>query len=108
MFFTLENIPEFCELLMNENWLEKLSYLAGIFSHLNQINSSMQGPNKNILTSCSKLFTLKAKLKIGKKRVKKINLMFILIICNTRKFRSYDIDNGAFNCLRRKYRQVLS
>lgn len=71
VFFTLEDVPEFCELLTNEKWLAKLSYLSDIFSHLNQINSSMQGPNENILTSCSKLFTLKDKLKIWKKRVQK-------------------------------------
>ncbi|XP_060860558.1 zinc finger BED domain-containing protein 5-like [Metopolophium dirhodum] len=71
VFFTLENVPEFCELLTNEKWLENLSYLADIFSHLNQINSCMQGPNENILTSCRKLFTLKDKLQIWKKRVQK-------------------------------------
>ncbi|KAL4135376.1 hypothetical protein QTP88_006990 [Uroleucon formosanum] len=71
VFFTLEDVPEFCELLTNEKWLAKLSYLSDIFSHLNQINSSMQRPNENILTSCSKLFTLKDKLKIWKKRVQK-------------------------------------
>jgi len=71
VFFTLEDIPGFFELLTNEKWLAKLSYLSDIFSHLNQINSSMQGPNENILTSCSKLFTLKDKLKIWKKRVQK-------------------------------------
>jgi len=60
------NYLVFVELLTNEKWLEKLLYLSGIFSHLNQINSSMQGPNENILALCSKLFTLKDKLKIWK------------------------------------------
>lgn len=46
IFFTLKNVPEFCELLTNEKWLAKLSYLSDIFSHLNQINSSMR-PNED-------------------------------------------------------------
>jgi hypothetical protein len=78
VFFTLENVPKFCELLTNEKWLEKLSYLSDIFSYLNQINSSMQRPNENISTSCSKLYTLKDKLKIWKNMCKKINLRCFL------------------------------
>lgn len=35
MFFTLEDVPEFCELLTNEKWLAKFSYLSVMFSHLN-------------------------------------------------------------------------
>lgn len=72
VFFTLENVTEFCELL------EKFSYLSDIFLRLKQINSSMRGPNENILTSCSKLFTLKDKLKIWKNMCKKINLRCFL------------------------------
>lgn len=65
--FLIENLFEsviaFCELLTNK----KLVYLSDIFSHLNPINSSIQKPNENILTLCSKLFILKDQITIKKK-----------------------------------------
>lgn len=104
MFFTFEMYPNFDEWLMNEKWLTKL-YLSDIFSHLNQINSSMQGPTENILTSCSKLFTLKDKLKMWKYVCKKVNFTCSFHYLWHKKVLICD---GAFTYLRRKFRQVIS
>ena len=42
-FFTLEQQEEFCDLLADDTWCAKLSYLADIFELLNKVNASMQG-----------------------------------------------------------------
>ena len=51
IFFNLEEKTEFCELLADEIWSAKLCYMEDMFEHLNKVNASMQGRNKNMLTS---------------------------------------------------------
>jgi hypothetical protein len=42
----------------------KLAYLADIYQHLNTLNTSMQGPKENILTSRDKLLAFKNKTQV--------------------------------------------
>ena len=51
IFFNLEEKTKFCELLADEIWSAKLCYMEDMFEHLNKVNASMQGRNKNMLTS---------------------------------------------------------
>ena len=53
----------------DEHWLQKLSYLADIFYHMNQLNKSLQGPRENILTSSDKILAFKKKLDLWKSHV---------------------------------------
>jgi len=46
------------------------NYLAEIFTHLNSLNTSMQGREENILTSSDKLVAFKKKVEIWKNRAK--------------------------------------
>lgn len=68
--FALENM-EFVTQLKDEDWCAKLAYLADIFSHLNCLNTSMQGREENLLTSSDKLNGFLRKLKIWKLQVEK-------------------------------------
>ena len=73
-FFTLEQQEEFCDLLADDTWSAKLSYLVDIFEHLNKVNSSMQGKSENILSSTDKINSLREKLRLWVGRVKEGNL----------------------------------
>ncbi len=46
-----------------------LAYLADIYQHLNNLNTSMQGTKENILTSTDKLLAFKNKLAAWKKHL---------------------------------------
>ncbi len=45
----------------------KLAYLADIYQHLDNLNTSMQGTKENILTSTDKHLAFKNKLAVWKK-----------------------------------------
>jgi hypothetical protein len=80
IFFTLEKMEEFADVLKNQLWCSKLAYLADIFLQLNIVNTSMQGPNENILTSTDKMCALVKKIQIWKARTSNKNLdMFPLV-----------------------------
>ncbi len=64
LFFKENNRASFCECLESTNWQMKLAYLADIYQHLHNLNTSMQGMNENILTSTDKLLTFKNKLAV--------------------------------------------
>ena len=68
-FFTLEGKEEYSELLGDKTWCTRLAYLTEIFELLNKVNSSLQGRNKNILTSTDKIHSLKEKIILWKIRV---------------------------------------
>ncbi|XP_068201797.1 zinc finger BED domain-containing protein 5-like [Palaemon carinicauda] len=72
-FFTLEQ-EEFCDLLADDTWCAKLSYLADIFKVLNKVNASMQGKSENVLSSTDKINVLKEKLQLWGGKVKEGNL----------------------------------
>lgn len=73
-FFTLEEKLEFCELLADETWCGKLCYLADIFEHLNNVNTSMQGRGENLLSSSDKMKALAEKMRLWNVKVKEGNL----------------------------------
>ena len=63
------------EKLSDVFWCAKLSYLAGIFDHLNKINISLQGKGKGIFECYSKINPFKSKLPLWKARVAEINFV---------------------------------
>ena len=81
LFFKENNKASFCECLESTNWQMKLAYLADIYQHLNNLNTSMQGAKENILTSTDKLLAFKNKLSVWKKHLSRGNVeMFPLLL----------------------------
>ncbi len=79
-FFEEEKQERFCEYLRHEFWISKLEYLTDIFTHLNSVNTSLQGRNENILSSTDKLIAFQKKISIWKNRAKDGNFeMFPLM-----------------------------
>lgn len=62
LFFMEEENNEFTCYLEDHDWISKFAYLADIFQYLNQVNSSLQGPSENILTSTDKLSAFQEKM----------------------------------------------
>jgi hypothetical protein len=67
LFFKDNNKASFFDFLEDTKWLLKLAYLADVYQHLNTLNTSMQGPKENILTSTDKLLAFKNKRQVWKK-----------------------------------------
>ena len=81
IFFKDTNKDEFCSYLEDETWVLKLAYLVDIYQHLNTLNTSMQGPKENVLTSTDKLLAFKNKLNVWKKHLSRGNMeMFPLLL----------------------------
>ena len=81
LFFKENNKTSFCECLESTNWQMKLAYLADIYQHLNNLNTSMEGTKENILTSTDKLLAFKNKLTVWKKHLSRGNVeMFPLLL----------------------------
>ncbi|UYV81214.1 hypothetical protein LAZ67_20000353 [Cordylochernes scorpioides] len=74
MFFEQDKNYEFVLLLEDKIWCTKLAYLSDIFVIFNKINSSIQGPNENILTSTDKLVGFQKQITLWKKKVQEGNL----------------------------------
>ena len=53
----------------DEMWWLKVLFLSDLFEKLNNLNSSLQGPSENIITSTSKLRSLDEKLTMWKTKV---------------------------------------
>ena len=54
-----ETIKEdFANCSEDEHWMQRLSYLADIFHHMNQLKKSLQGLSENILASSDKIYWL--------------------------------------------------
>ena len=53
-FLTNER-PDHAQHLASDEWCAKLAYLVDKFYHLNELNTRMQGRNKNLLTSTDKI-----------------------------------------------------
>jgi hypothetical protein len=47
-YFQENNRPDFAKCFEDEEWLEKLAYLADSFDHMKQLNKSLQGPGENV------------------------------------------------------------
>lgn len=54
MFLTNEG-SDYTYLLASDEWCARLADLAGIFNHLNELSTRMQGQNENLLFSTDKL-----------------------------------------------------
>jgi hypothetical protein len=77
LFFEDNNKASFSDFLEDTKWLLKLAYLADVYQHL---NTRMQGPKENILTSTDKLLAFKNKLQVWKKHLSSGNTeMFPLL-----------------------------
>jgi hypothetical protein len=63
-YFQENSKPDFAKFFEDEEWLEKLSYLADIFHHMNQLNKSLQDPRENVFSSSDKISVLKRKLNL--------------------------------------------
>ena len=63
-FFEENHQNEFCNLIQNEVWCNKLAYLSDVFEHLNRFNTSTQGRAENILASIEKICTMRDKKEI--------------------------------------------
>ncbi|XP_057661246.1 protein FAM200A-like [Diorhabda carinulata] len=68
IFFEQNKNYEFVHLLEDKIWCTKLAYLSDIFVISNNINSSMQGPNENILNSTDKLVGFKKQITLWKNK----------------------------------------
>ncbi len=81
LLFKENNKASSCECLESTNWQMKLAYLADIYQHLNNLNTSMQGTKENILTSTEKLLAFKNKLAAWKNHISRGNVeMFPLLL----------------------------
>ncbi len=81
LFLKENDKASFCECLESINWKMKLAYIADIYQHLNNLNTSMQGVKENILTSTDKLLAFKNKLAVWKKHLSRGNIeMFPLLL----------------------------
>ncbi|GFU69637.1 SCAN domain-containing protein 3 [Trichonephila clavipes] len=74
IFFEQNKNYEFVHLLENKIWCTKLAYLSDIFVIFNNINSSMQGPNENILNSTDKMVGFKKQITLWGKKAQENNL----------------------------------
>ncbi|GFX90684.1 SCAN domain-containing protein 3 [Trichonephila clavipes] len=74
IFFEQNKNYEFVHLLEDKIWCTKLAYLSDIFVIFNNINSSMQGPNENILNSTDKLVGFKKQITLWKNKAQEGNL----------------------------------
>ena len=48
----------------NDDWWARVAYMADIFQHLNELNTRMQGRNKNLLTSTNKINGFRSKVQL--------------------------------------------
>ena len=60
--------------MANDDWWARVAYMADIFQHLNELNTRMQGRNKNLLTSTDKINGFRSKVKLWQQHVKSKNL----------------------------------
>ena len=67
--FISENKSETNPCVNDEIWWVKPAYLTDIFSHLNELNTKMQGRNEILLTSTDKLYGFPLKLNLWQTNV---------------------------------------
>ncbi|XP_068104034.1 SCAN domain-containing protein 3-like [Hyperolius riggenbachi] len=72
-FFSTEK-PAFQEKINDKTWCLKLAYLSDIFLKFNNLNTSMQGPKENLITSANKIKGFSRKLQSWKQSVAKGDL----------------------------------
>jgi len=57
---------DYSNLVSGDEWCAKLAYLADMFHHLNELNTSMQGRNENLLTITDKVNGFRLKVLLWK------------------------------------------
>jgi hypothetical protein len=70
LLFLMDSKHELSHFFSDEKWLIKLAYLADIFSHLNILNSSLQGPETTILYAQDRVNAFVRKLTLWNTRIK--------------------------------------
>ena len=58
----------------SNEFIQRVSYIANVMYHLNELNFSFQGQQMNIITACEKLKAFKLKLSLWSSRIAKDNL----------------------------------
>ena len=71
--FLQEKGNELADCFKCQQFILSLAYLADVFTHLNELNISMQGSGGNIMTASEKLSALLYKLPVWKRRVENCN-----------------------------------
>ena len=59
----------------DEAWCTKVAFLADLFEHLNNLNSSLQGGDQNILTSSNKVMVFQDKVTLRTRKLGEGNLL---------------------------------
>ena len=67
--FSRNQQARFGKCLKDEHWLLRLRYSADIFHHMNQLNKSLQGPCKSVLTSSDKILAFRRKVNLWNNHV---------------------------------------
>ena len=62
--FLKEQKHEFVDRFSDDEWIAKLLFLADFFSHMNQLNNSMQEKEKNFLDVSEGIGAFQAKIKL--------------------------------------------
>lgn len=70
LLFFIDSKPELSRFFSDEKWLIKLAYLADIFSHLNILNLSLQGPDTTILYAQDRVNAFVRKLTLWNSKIK--------------------------------------
>lgn len=68
--FLTEKKSSMAELFSNDEWVLKLSYLADIFSKLNELNLKLQGRENDIFRHSEEIKTFKKSVKVWEARLK--------------------------------------
>jgi hypothetical protein len=71
--FLREKENNLCEEFETQSFIVSLAHLADIFSHLNDLNISLQGSEVTVLDANEKTAAFQQKLAIWKRRVAKVN-----------------------------------
>ena len=58
----------------SNEFIKRVSYIANVMYHLNELNFSFQGQQMNVITACEKLKAFKLKLSLWSSRIAKDNL----------------------------------
>ena len=70
--FLRETGHELAEYFDESEFIHALTYLANVFTALNEVNRCLQGGRNSILVACAKLSAFKEKLLIWIRRIKEI------------------------------------
>ena len=70
MLFLKEQNHELADRFRDDKWIAKLLFLTDVFSHVNQLNSSMQGKEKLFFDVLENIDAFKGKIKLWMHRRK--------------------------------------